>query len=367
MMSLTLMAICSGTFAQNINRMELGDYERVKDRKVYHLPEIPGFVTLTADLHMHTVFSDGVVWPDFRVQEAWVEGLDVIALTDHIEVLPHKENIKGDHNTSVESASRVAEMLNIILIKGTEITHGMPPGHFNALFIKDANLLDNDDPMEQIKEAAAQGGFIFWNHPGWASQQPDTTLWWDAHTTLLEKGWLHGVEVANQHDWYPVALDWCKGKKLTVIANSDVHEPVNSTYDLSVPGSHRPMTLVFAKDRTAEGVKEALFSRRTLGFSGTQIMGSEELIHQVFYASVEVRESYYALERGGRKTLFREVVNPTDLTFILEKDGEGQMDQRIELHPHSIAVIRHGEGVELRYRLENCWSGSSEHPLVILK
>ena len=25
---------------------------------------------------MHTVFSDGVVWPSVRVEEAWREGLD---------------------------------------------------------------------------------------------------------------------------------------------------------------------------------------------------------------------------------------------------------------------------------------------------
>ena len=164
-----------------------------------------------------------------------------------------------------------------------------------------------------------------------------------------------------------MVLDWCRDKKLTVIANSDVHSPVNYDYDLSIPGSHRPMTLVFSKERTTEGVKEALFSRKTLGFAGTRLMGSEDLITQVFHASVEVRKPYYTLERSGRKTLFREVVNPTDLTFILEKEGTGQMDQRIELHPHSITVIRHGEAVELHYRLVNCWSGSDENPVIILE
>ena len=364
---LSLLILSPGLYAQNINRIELDGYKRVKDRKVYSLPQIPGYVTLTADLHMHSVFSDGLVWPDFRLREAWVEGLDVIALTDHIEILPHKNHIASDHNTSVEIARELAGMLNIILIKGSEITRGMPPGHFNALFIEDANLLDRDDPLEQLEEAAKQGAFILWNHPGWASQQPDTTIWWDMHTTILENGWLHGVEVANSDEWYPVVLDWCKEKELAVIANSDVHEPVNFTYDLSAPGSHRPMTLIFAGERTPESVKEALFDRRTLGFMGTQLMGFEELLHQVFYASVEVREPYYTMESRGRKIHFRELVNHTDLTFILEKAGEGIMDQRIELYPHSMVVVRHGEDVELRYNLVNSWSGSDEHPVVILE
>ena len=50
--------------------------------------EIPGFgnyETLKCDFHTHTVFSDGLVWPDARIYEAWQEGLDAIAITDHID------------------------------------------------------------------------------------------------------------------------------------------------------------------------------------------------------------------------------------------------------------------------------------------
>ena len=366
-LTLILSISFTNTFTQDINRVKLGDYERDVERKVYHLPEIPGYLTLKADFHMHTVFSDGLVWPEFRVHEAWKEGLDVIAITDHIEYLPHKNNISGDHNTPYEIAKNAAEMLKIILIKGSEITRAMPPGHLNALFLEDATLLGRDDPMEQIGEAAGQGAFILWNHPGWASQQPDTTLWWDMHTTLLDKGWLHGVEVGNGGEWYPIVLDWCRDKKLAVFVNSDIHQPVDYKYDLSIPYSHRPMTLVFAKDRTIEGVREALFRRRTLGFSGTQLMGPEELILQVFYGAVDVGTPYYTMERRGTKTLFRELINETDLTFILEKEGEEGISGRIELHPHSSIVLRHLPDDALHYRLMNCWTASNEHPQVKLE
>ncbi|MCX6616897.1 MAG: hypothetical protein NTZ98_12470, partial [Acidobacteria bacterium] len=43
------------------------------------VPDIPGYKTLKADFHMHTIFSDGNVWPTVRVGEAWRDGLDVIA------------------------------------------------------------------------------------------------------------------------------------------------------------------------------------------------------------------------------------------------------------------------------------------------
>ncbi|MCE1168129.1 MAG: PHP domain-containing protein, partial [Sphingobacteriia bacterium] len=64
------------------------------------IPNIPGFITLTGDFHSHTIFSDGEVWPTLRILEAWQEGLDVIAITDHLEYRPNKSYLQADHNTS---------------------------------------------------------------------------------------------------------------------------------------------------------------------------------------------------------------------------------------------------------------------------
>jgi hypothetical protein len=52
------------------------------------VPDLPGYQTLKCDFHMHTVFSDGQVWPPLRVMEAWRDGLDCIAITDHIDYQP---------------------------------------------------------------------------------------------------------------------------------------------------------------------------------------------------------------------------------------------------------------------------------------
>jgi hypothetical protein len=359
------LLLANGLSAQDMNRVRLGDYERINERKIIHIPDIPGYVTLKGDFHSHTIFSDGHVWPEFRIREAWREGLDVIAITDHIEVLPHKNYTVGDHNTSHNIAASSAEMKNIILIKGTEITRSMPPGHFNALFLEDTNPVENRDPMAQLEEANKQGAFVIWNHPGWDDQQPDTTMWWDYHTTLLEKGWLHGVEVVNSGEWYPVAMDWCRDKDLTVIANSDIHLPVDFKYDLTLPHSHRPMTLVFARDRSEEGVKEALFSRRTVAFAGEQLMGAEDLLLQLFNASVNIHPPFLKKKTKGRMMVYRELENPTDLTFILEEAGKVEENGKIRLNPRSIQILSYPAGKdELKYLLVNCWTGSREHPVI---
>ncbi|HLR31284.1 MAG TPA: PHP domain-containing protein, partial [Fodinibius sp.] len=137
-------------------------------------PDIPGYQTLSTDLHTHTVFSDGSVWPDIRVQEALKDKLDAVAMTDHLEYQPHKEDIPHpDRNRSYEIATEQAEDEDLIIIHGSEITRSMPPGHSNAVFIEDANKILVDDAMDAFREAKKQGAFIFWNHPFWLSQAAD--------------------------------------------------------------------------------------------------------------------------------------------------------------------------------------------------
>lgn len=71
---------------------------QVQNRTV--IPDILGFKTLQCDFHIHTVFSDGLVWPTVRVDEAYREGLDAISLTEHLEYRPFGRDIVASHNRS---------------------------------------------------------------------------------------------------------------------------------------------------------------------------------------------------------------------------------------------------------------------------
>ena len=82
-----------------------------RERAEINIPDILGYKTLKCDFHLHTVFSDGNVWPPIRVDEAWLQGLDAISITDHLEYQPHDEDIKADHNRSYELARARAEEL----------------------------------------------------------------------------------------------------------------------------------------------------------------------------------------------------------------------------------------------------------------
>ena len=287
-------------------------FSQTRDKDL-DIPDLDNYQTLKCDFHIHTVFSDGLVWPTVRVDEAYAEGLDAIALTEHIEYRPHKQDIQADHNRSYELIKQYAKDKDVILIKGSEITRDMAPGHHNAIYINDSEPLDTPDYMNAFKAAKAQGAFIFWNHPGWDAQQPEETKWWDVHTQLYDGGYMQGIEVANGSSYFPEAQQWCLDKKLTMIGNSDIHQPIQTDIDFS-KGEHRTMTLVFAKERSAEGIREALNNRRTAVFVGEKIIGEEAWLKELFKSAVKVEKV-----NRGKNSVQLVVYNNSDLTFYLKK------------------------------------------------
>lgn len=285
-------------------------------RKEIKIPDIPGYKSLKCDFHSHTVFSDGTVWPTFRIEEAWRSGLDAIAITDHIEYQPHKDYVPTNHNAAYEIGKALADQLGIILIHGSEITRSMPPGHLNAIFITDANALVKDDWRDAIKEAVKQGGLVFWNHPGWTGQQPDgVARWYDEHTYLLENKLISGIEVVNSIEYYPTVFEWCLEKKLAILGNSDIHNPIEFDYG----NTRRPVTLVFAKTASSEGIKDGIMNRRTAIFYDGKLYGEEKYLDPLFRSSVKFETT--TVNTVGRSTANIKVTNNSDIDFELRLEG----------------------------------------------
>jgi len=280
------------------------------------IPEIPGYVMLKCDFHMHTVFSDGKVWPDVRAEEAWRHGLDAFALTDHVE--HQAQDIKPNLNRPYEIAQSTANSMNLLIIKGGEITRSMPPGHFNAIFLNDVTPLKTDNYKDAIKAAIDQGAFVFWNHPGY-QQSDGKGVWYPEHEELYQNGWIKGIEVVNGLTYYPEAHKWCLEKKLTMLGNSDVHDPINLDYDIH-NGQFRPMTLVFAKERSLESLKEALFARRTVVYSQNMLIGEPDYLKPIFDASIEISNPQVTIK--GKGSVRIEVYNKSDITYELTSNGE---------------------------------------------
>lgn len=280
------------------------------DSAHFQIPDIPGYYTLKCDFHMHTVFSDGVVWPNIRVDEAIAEGLDVISITDHVE--KHRKEVEDNHMVPYKIAKKHAEGKDLILILGGEISASRD--HFNALFLKntDEPALRDKLPANRIAAANEQEAFVFWNHPGWTAKYKDGNAPRDEEFIgLIKAGQIKGIEICNGDGYWEGAHELVQEFDLTLIGNSDIHGV--STYQFQ-PDKHRTITLVFASEKTVDGVQEALLNKRTAIYQGDHLIGPEELLKPLFFESLDIETEY----RKGTSLAGMSITNHSDFDFICE-------------------------------------------------
>ncbi len=336
-------------------------------------PDVPGYKSLMVDLHIHTVFSDGSVWPDIRVQEALLDGLDAISLTEHLEYQPHKDDIPHpDRNRSYLIALDEAKDHNLLIIKGSEITRRMPPGHSNAVFIGDPNKLLIKDSVAVFREAKAQGAFTFWNHPNWTWQRKDgvATLT-DLHRNLIREGLLHGIEVVNDVTYSDEALRIALDNNLTIMGTSDIHGLVDWQFDIQ-QGGQRPVTLVLAKENTAESIREGLVARRTVVAFRNMLIGKSENLVPLLQESLVITRAFYA-DRNDVLTV--EIENKTSTEMTLQNAGEFNLHDRTDLvkvkalgkTTLEVKALKRVESIELKFRVLNAVDAPKSHPVVSLK
>ena len=349
-------------------------------RHEMRVPDIPGYLTLKGDMHIHTVFSDGTVWPTTRVQECVWEGLDLLCITDHVDGRLQKYTNNGtfskervDRNTAYELAAKAAKETGVLIVHGCEITSQiMPPGHFNALFTSDNNPIgkamdaagSDNQPKgadDAIRTAKSQGAFMTWNHPHWCRQAPNKTVIYEEHEKYCKEGLLNGVEIYNWWEGYsPEAHHWAVEKGLTLISGTDSHAPMFMDIDF-MAGELRPVTLIFAKERSLESIREALDDHRTAVFADGKVYGAGELIRPLL-------ESCLKIERivKTRTKLSIEIFNDSSIPVTLDKapgSEEWQMTRHLTIHPfehYTILVYRldknqpiEADAADLNYTVDN--------------
>ena len=333
-------------------------------------PDIPGYKTLRCDLHQHTVFSDGSVWPDIRVMEALMDSLDAISLTEHLEYQPHKADIPHpDRNRSYQIALKEAKNHNLIVIHGSEITRRAPLGHCNAIFITDANKLLADDSIANFREAKKQGAFIYWNHPSWPSEKKDrVAVLTDLHKMLIKEKLLDGIEVANDQSFYDEALQIALDNNLTMMGNSDIHKLIDWDFGVA-KGGHRPLTLVFAKEKSAAGIKEALFDKRTVVYYKNFLAGRNEFLIPLIQQSLIIKSAKYT---DNTDVLTAVIENKTNAEFVLQnRTGFTFQNSNdiVTIKPAGTTVLeiktrQRVDLVKLNFEILSAANAPNSHPLV---
>ena len=192
--------------------------------------------------------------------------------------------------------------------------------------------------------AAKQEAFAFWNHPGWKGEQRGA--WIEYQATLLAKGQIHGIEICNGDSYYAYAHQLALDHNLTLIGDSDIHDPALDIGER--PTGLRPLTLVFAKEKTVESVREALFARRTVVWQGERVIGRTPELKALFEACVTVHPPQ--LVRDDKHWV--KVENRSAFDIWLERTGDCGPG-KIEIPALSSTLMRFdGPDVELAAGLD---------------
>lgn len=379
---MVLPAIAQTYYVDSTNPEVLKHAELVgTNRTEIFLPQVNGYNVYKADLHTHTLYSDGSVMPAYRVLEAWQQGLDVIAITDHLESRRGEEvmvkylqkyisekypeaintfialeptpvgTIMVDLNFGIKAVQKEAEKYGLTVIPGGEISRdGATIGHFNALFVEDCNSIYDPDPLTSIRNAKAQNALVMHNHPGYRRTDIDYS---EVEKQAYDEGLIDGVEVMNGSSFYPGIIDRVQDRDLFIAACTDVHG--GNKYG----ALERPMTLILAKDKSLESIREALEARRTLAYGFNTLSGDEQLLKDFFTAGVKVqmiRES-----SSGTELM---LTNTTPLTYIIKQEGKNQ--QRIT--PHTSILVKASKGKRsIQFEVLNMFCRSDKHPVVELE
>ena len=355
------------------------------------LPQIKGYNIYKGDFHVHTIYSDGNVTPRERVMEAWYDGLDIIAITDHLEKRSYEKNMlkalapyskdgsafvyahAGAGNTKDQDAPMLCDLnatvdeaikhaadnnLPIMVVRGTEIwRNARTVGEYNAIFLKDVNAICDKDLFESFRRVKEQDGIIFHNHPGWRRKTMDKS---EEQQKIYGEGWIDGIEIINENDLYPKMLRRCADENLFMVANTDTHHPTSQIWPRGGQ-FFRTMTFIIAEECSEKAIKEALLDHRTICYSGNHLAGEQKWLQEFFDAAVECKVIAVNNEKNNRTC---QLTNSCSVPLILRRN-----QSVYTLNPfQSIRLtVANTEGEDPKFVVDNMWIADDQHPELTLK
>ncbi len=402
---LVAAAVALGVSANPANAAEFGkiDFPKTAD----------GSQVLPVDFHTHTVFSDGFVWPTLRVYEAYREGLAGVAITDHLEWQRNGADVLNpdrnrSYNIALEDAKALADKTHtkpVLVIRGAEITRGVPPGHLNAVFLKDVNRLINaDTPIftkdedfpkldinterdwqsfhNELLEAKSQGGFIILNHPD--SYFDSNGVLNARDTQLVDEGLVAGIEVVNSEGFSEAGFNLALQRNLTIIGSSDLHPGASQNpefllqwtgHNLRALGMpHRTVTLVLTRSEDESSIHEALLARATVGLYDNQLIGRAPEIEKIVRGTLSLTtRSGGSIEGSG---VVVTVSNGSSIPIVLRNVGDQKILNQTDIFTvpahSSIELInwnesaRESDYVALKVEILNAYIAPKRHPIMTL-
>ncbi len=232
---------------------------------------------VTADLHIHSIYSDGGFTPAEIIKYAAAHFLDAIAIADHSEI---KGALEG--KTFAENSPELP-----LVIAAQEVSAG---NRFHFLLIN-SNVSRSQFTKENIIDSLAEhrrlGGVTVLAHP-WT--MPNTKWARSCLRDLINADLIDGIELFNSaaleisgvNDiWQRIWEEWIGPYKLAVLGGSDFHHLHKGRYI----GSGRTYLKVYSPGE--QGIVDALRAKRcvaglfgnrmdTEGLSDTSLLWGQE-------------------------------------------------------------------------------------------
>ena len=179
---------------------------------------------MRADLHTHTVYSDGELIPAELVRRAMVKGHDLIAITDHVDMT----NVEWVVTNMVKAIDLCEDYIKVI--PGVEITH-VPPRQidrvakmarsFGAEWIVVHGETVTEPVMPGTNRASVENPEIdILAHPGFITLE-ESQLAKD-NDVILEVTGRAGHNITNGH-----VVNMAREAGAMMVIDSDTHQPEN--------------------------------------------------------------------------------------------------------------------------------------------
>ena len=230
----------------------------IEPQNPYQHVDWASFADYRADLHVHTIQSDGCHFPDEVIRVYHEAGFSILSITDHDTVAPNlcptrdrarPQQIEAGVFTERPSpypdprpatypanttwpwtdfGARSPSALGMVGIEGSELTCG----HHRSAFFVDYGAQEPcaEAPTinAQLREVAARGGLAFINHP-----EPRVKEWYCELYRDHSAQSLVGIELAPSVEdataiWDQLLADLMPNRPIWGFATSDMHSPTST-------------------------------------------------------------------------------------------------------------------------------------------
>lgn len=238
-----------------------------------------------ANLHSHTVLSDGCVTPEVMKDAYKAQGYSILAFTDHNIFIPHNDLTDEDflilNGIEYDVNAKGGKTCHFCAIAGSKDEENQLFFHREPRYVWKGGLeaikqVKFDDSLpdyvrtysaegisEMMRGCRDKGYFVTYNHPCWSLERYPDYMSYDG---------FHAMEIMNSGSIFPGYPEYNEqvyddmlvgGKRVLCSATDDNHSVVGEAFCC--------FNYVAAEKLTYESVMEALFAGRFYASNGPRI------------------------------------------------------------------------------------------------